>query len=244
MLSPITLSYLREHGLSTQNKHCLHLVLYGIGRGKMKDSTSRYHHGDLKNALVEAALLHIRKHREVSFTLRELAQNLGVSSAAPFRHFETKRALLAKIAEIGFEKLNERFLLIDQEHKSNPVSSFQHKGIAYVEFAVSNQAHFLVMSHAELSCKNDFPLLKSSYEQLFGSLRSTIEDCKNESLLDNYSSNEVVLAAWSAVHGLAMLWVSGLLAEPLGLTGSRKAATQAAEMTTLILAKGFLKGRA
>lgn len=211
----------------------------------LKKTTSAavgYHHGDLKNELLEAALRHIERHREVTFALRELAKEIGVSSAAPFRHFATKRALLAAIAEQGYEILIEKFEAIDRLSLSenNPVECFQKKGIAYVEFAISNQARFLVMSHPELSDKNEFPKLKKLLEQAFGSLHRSVEVCQRAGLIEHFSTDNVALVAWSGVHGLAVLLMTGQLKDLLGLSPSGKIATETAKMLTSLFGRGLV----
>src|ERR1035437_5568221 len=100
----------------------------------MKKTTKQYHHGNLRNALLDAAVRHIEKAGEVNFTLRELAKKLGVSSAAPFRHFPNKRALLAAIAEAGYEKLGGINAELDSSFADDPSECFRLKGIAFVRF--------------------------------------------------------------------------------------------------------------
>ena len=78
---------------------CQHLVMTKTG----------YHHGDLANALVDAALKAVEQDGEAAVSLRDLAQSLGVSRAAPYRHFEDRDALLAAVAAKGFEALNARY---------------------------------------------------------------------------------------------------------------------------------------
>lgn len=206
----------------------------------MKKPTKGYHHGDLRNALLEAAIRHIAAAREVSFTLRELAGALGVSSAAPFRHFPSKRALLAAIAQAGFRQLGEAFDAIDTEFSNDPVECFRHKGVAYVRFAASHQPYFLAMYHPDLSDKSDFPELKAACDQAFASMRATVRSCQERQLLHDFGVEKITLAAWSAVHGLAALLIDGQLAE-LGIDATEQAAIEAAETVTMIAGTGFLK---
>jgi len=75
----------------------------------MSMSKPHYHHGDLANALIAAALKVVEQNGEAGVSLRDLAQSLGVSRAAPYRHFEDRDALLAAVAAKGFEALNTRY---------------------------------------------------------------------------------------------------------------------------------------
>ena len=68
-----------------------------------------YHHGDLANALIDAALKAVEQEGEAAVSLRDLAQSLGVSRAAPYRHFDDRDALLAAVAAKGFQALNARY---------------------------------------------------------------------------------------------------------------------------------------
>lgn len=201
-----------------------------------------YHHGDLRNALLEAALEHIRQHREVRFTLRELAKTLGVSAAAPFRHFTNKRALLAALATTGYHLLNGRYVELEQQFGSDPVISLQRKGVAYVEFAIANQPYFLAMNHPELADRSDFPELDIARSEVFSSMQKSVAACAAQELLAPYGTTAATLSAWSAVHGLAMLLLDGQLRE-LGFDATLPLASQAAEMVTTACGLGFLRQR-
>lgn len=203
-------------------------------------SLSPYHHGDLRNALLEAALAHIGHHREVSFTLRELAKALGVSAAAPFRHFASKRALLAALAEAGFALLSQRFAGLDALPDDNPVLRLQQKGVTYVEFAVAHQAHFLAMNHPELMDKRDLPALEQACSAVFASMQRDVAACAERGLLAPCGPAATTLTAWSAVHGLALLLIDGQLQE-LGVGSSVEAARLAAETVTAVCGFGFLQ---
>ena len=91
MLSALTFAF--------ECKLCQHRIMTKAG----------YHHGDLANALIEAALKAVEQEGEQAISLRDLAQSLGVSRAAPYRHFEDRDALLAAVAAKGFEDLNVRY---------------------------------------------------------------------------------------------------------------------------------------
>ncbi|HYD94961.1 MAG TPA: WHG domain-containing protein [Noviherbaspirillum sp.] len=210
----------------------------------MTKTTRTYHHGDLRNALMDTALAHIEAAREVSFTLRELAGALGVSSAAPFRHFPSKRALLAALAEAGFARLAARYDELDAAFGADPVDCFRRKGVAYVQFAVSHQAYFLTMYHPDLGDKSEFPALKAAYDRVFSSMRTTVAACREKNLLRDFDVGQITLTAWSTVHGLASLLIQGQL-DDLGTDATDEAATRAAEAVTMITGIGFLKpGRA
>src|SRR5205085_11935081 len=98
----------------------------------MSTATARYHHGDLRSALLHAALDILAEHGVPGLTLREVARRAGVSPMAPYRHFDSKDALLAAVAEEGFRRLGQR--LSDTPH-ADPMADLVAQGMAYVRFA-------------------------------------------------------------------------------------------------------------
>ena len=96
-----------------------------------------YHHGDLRQVLLAAALTQIEAEGVASLSLRALARLAGVSAAAPYRHFDSKRTLLAALAQQGFEGLG-RQLMLARDAETGPNERLLAIGLAYVEFAVAN----------------------------------------------------------------------------------------------------------
>jgi AcrR family transcriptional regulator len=105
----------------------------------------RYHHGDLRRALLDAALEVLSAEGAAALTLREVARRAGVTHAAPYRHFTDKQALLATVAEEGFRMLAAEMTRGAAPHASDPRRALEAIGAAYVRFATSQRAHFQVM---------------------------------------------------------------------------------------------------
>ena len=103
-----------------------------------------YHHGNLKQALLEASLDIIRKAGPAAFTLREVARRAGVSHNAPYRHFRNKEELLAALAAEGFDRLTAAMTKA-AESASGALERFRSSGRGYVEFALRYPQHFAVM---------------------------------------------------------------------------------------------------
>ncbi|HSE40939.1 MAG TPA: TetR/AcrR family transcriptional regulator, partial [Acidobacteriota bacterium] len=121
--------------------------------------TKTYHHGDLKNALVETAAKLVAEHGAGSVSLREVARAAGVSHAAPYHHFKDKNGLLAAVAEEGFRRFDtyqERAL---RAAPSEPSERLRALGRAYVRFALSNPHFFRVMFRDDLIKSEDYPSL-------------------------------------------------------------------------------------
>lgn len=166
-----------------------------------------YHHGNLREALLQGALRVIAELGPAAFTLREVARRAGVSHNAPYRHFRDKDALLAAVAAQGFRELT-RAMRDAGERKSNTLDRLKQSGLAYVAFAVRRPEHFTVMFDAPVIACKDPEYLQASQEA-FNTLVNYIRNCQDEGLLPAGNTLERTLYAWSLVHGIAKLAVAG-----------------------------------
>jgi AcrR family transcriptional regulator len=165
-----------------------------------------YHHGNLRQALLEGAVRVIAELGPSSFTLREVARRAGVSHNAPYRHFRDKDALLAAVAAQGFREL-KRSMLEAGERQSNALEKLKQSGIAYVAFAVRRPEHFTAMFDAPVISSKEPEYLQASQEA-FQTLVSYIRDSQEEGYLPAGNTMERALYAWSLVHGIAKLAVA------------------------------------
>jgi AcrR family transcriptional regulator len=172
--------------------------------------TSRsYHHGNLKQALLEASLHLLRKAGPGAFTLREVARRAGVSHNAPYRHFRDKEELLAALAAEGFDRLTAAMTKA-AESASGALECFRLSGRGYVEFALRFPQHFAVMF--EVPRRFDlYPETQAAGERAFGTLVRYVEACQAEGVLPPGDAKPFALLAWSMVHGVAKLAISGRL---------------------------------
>ena len=171
-----------------------------------------YHHGDLRNALIEAALVLIRKRGPNAVSFREVAKQAGVSHAAPYRHFEDKHALLAAIAHDGFRRLGQAMADVAARH-ADPRTQFIEAGRAYVDLAMQSPEIAQLMFGGYLDPKRCSDELREDADKAFKGLLKIIENGKASGLLKKRNSQELALAAWSMAHGYAMLVTGGQLAE-------------------------------
>src|SRR5271156_4459878 len=104
-----------------------------------------YHHGDLRPALIEAALSLVEQHGVKGLALSDAAKQAGVSVAAPYRHFKDKEALLAEIAAEGFVMFRDALARAYKTHPKDRVKRLVEMGMAYVDFALEHRSHFKVM---------------------------------------------------------------------------------------------------
>ncbi|MCB9629814.1 MAG: TetR/AcrR family transcriptional regulator [Sandaracinaceae bacterium] len=171
-----------------------------------------YHHGDLHTELLTAAVDVARERGIEGLSLRECARRLGVSHAAPYRHFEDKNALLLALAEQGFTWLTSAGQRA-MEGLDDPRARLDAYGVAYVRFAVEHPIHFRLMFTRELETPgpkraDDAAPDKASaapndaFGLLVGAASAAFERDGEEALLAS-------VAAWSIPHGLAMLILDG-----------------------------------
>lgn len=172
------------------------------------EERARYHHGDLRQALIDAALRLISEEGYAALSLREVARRAGVTHAAPYRHFTDKEALLGAVASEGFRMMrlamHER-MVRETPHLERLIAS----GVAYVLFAVEHPAHFRVMFGPHFTRPPEPPLSCSPDTDAFGLLLRTIEEGQAAGALRDTPTRELALAAWAMVHGLASLLVDG-----------------------------------
>lgn len=157
-----------------------------------------YHHGDLRRAVLDAALDVIGTDGPAAISMRDLARRAGVSHAAPAHHFGDKSGLLTAIAVDGFELLAE--YLTDAVGRPDELREL---GVAYVRFAIDHPAHFEVMFRRDL-CHDDAPELIAARERTAGLLRGGVDTVTTDD-----DSLPAMLAAWSLAHGFATLWQGG-----------------------------------
>ncbi|WP_267426923.1 TetR/AcrR family transcriptional regulator [Methylobacterium sp. GC_Met_2] len=181
------------------------------------DPERSYHHGDLRTALVAAALEHLEAGGEAALSLRAVARACGVSAMAPYRHFAGKEDLLEAVAASGFEALAVSLEAADASAEGAQALAAQ--GVAYVTFACRHPALFRLMFMGP-GCKADRSQAYAILERRAAALAGP-----------RMSAGDLTLAAWSLVHGLAAL----ILDRRVLLEG--EAAEDAARRITLAFAQ-------
>src|SRR4030088_555187 len=135
-----------------------------------------YHHGNLREVLIETAIRLISEVGPVGFTLREVARRAGVSHNAPYRHFRDRDDLMATVATQGFLELTQA-MLGAAEHGSEALDRLKLAGLAYVKFALRRPEHFTVMFDAPTSTKTEHANSTQAAKQAFGTLVTFVERC-------------------------------------------------------------------
>ncbi len=179
------------------------------GRRDKGKSRRSYHHGNLKEALVAAALDLIARKGPAGFTIAEAARAAGVSPAAPYRHFRDRDALMAGIAARGFSAFADRLQAAWDDGRPEPVSAYKRLGAAYLAFACEEPAFYVAMFESGLPPDVNSEL-ETSGERAFAVLRTATEavvailpaDKRPPVGMMNYH-------IWSLAHGIASLFARG-----------------------------------
>lgn len=168
-----------------------------------------YHHGNLREALIQAALGLIARKGPAGFTFAEAAREAGVSPAAPYRHFRDRDALMADVALRGFERFAAALAAAWDEGRPEPRAAFERLGRAYLAFARSEPALFSAMFESGLAM-GDHPDLSAVSDRAFGVLREACEALA-ATLPDGKRPPALMMAlhVWSLSHGIAALFARG-----------------------------------
>jgi len=168
-----------------------------------------YHHGNLKEALVRAALELIAQKGPAGFTFAEAARWAGVSPAAPYRHFRDRDELIADVARRGFELFEAALAKSWDDGRPNPFTAFDRLGKAYLAFARNEPAYYSAMFEAGIPLEADANLRQVS-ERAFGVLRMATEKLLATMPEPNRPPALMVsLHIWALSHGVASLFGRG-----------------------------------
>ncbi|HEV7997534.1 MAG TPA: TetR/AcrR family transcriptional regulator [Stellaceae bacterium] len=179
----------------------------GWGRGP--DGRRGYHHGNLREALIQAALDLIAKKGPAGFTFADAARSAGVSPAAPYRHFRDRDALIADVARRGFELFAAHLDRAWDDGRPEPFGAFESVGRAYLAFARDEPAYYSAMFEAGLSFDGD-PALRQAADRSFAVLRRASEMlCARLPPEKRPPSLMMSLHVWALAHGIASLFARG-----------------------------------
>ncbi|MBC8077831.1 MAG: TetR/AcrR family transcriptional regulator [Chloroflexales bacterium] len=179
-------------------------------------SSRAYHHGDLRNALIAAGRALLSEEGVSGLDLRKVARRAGVSHAAPYRHFADKQALLAAIAEDGFQRLGSSIDAALAAADAAPRDQLMALGWAYTQFALENPAHMREMFSGLTIDRATYPSLYAASKHIFNRTITMIQSCQARGALAAGDPTYITLAAWSQIHGLAMLLLEDQIPEARG----------------------------
>jgi AcrR family transcriptional regulator len=200
-------------------------------------SRETYHHGDLRQALIEEAIALVAEQGASNWSLREVARRIGVSHTAPYRHFTDRDALLAAVAEKGFGQMSQYMVQALETAPSKHSERLQAIGVAYVQYAIAHPSEYEIMfRYSRKMDEQKYPDLSEAATKAFMVLVNVIVEGQKEDVFRAGNPQELALVAWSLVHGLSMLLVDGQIQVPENGT-----VEALASMTTQMLNEGLLK---
>ncbi|HET7465466.1 MAG TPA: TetR/AcrR family transcriptional regulator [Candidatus Dormibacteraeota bacterium] len=174
-------------------------------------SVKTYHHGHLRNAMLDAVAVVAREHGLNQVSLRAVARHVGVTHAAAVHHFGNKAGLLTAFATQGFVEMSETVLSsISAARAADGPAMLEAAGRGYFRFAVRDTERFEAMFQPHLLNADDAEFL-AAREATYALLARAIARCRDEGFVPEHEADVVSAAAWSLVHGLAVLWISGRL---------------------------------
>jgi AcrR family transcriptional regulator len=177
--------------------------------GKREGGPRGYHHGNLKEALVRAALELIAEKGPAGFTFADAARWAGVSPAAPYRHFRDRDALIADVARRGFEAFAAALSKAWDDGRPDLMSAFDRLGKAYLDFARREPAYYSAMFEAGIAPDTDTQLREAG-DRAFAVLRTAAE--KLVALMPAQARPPAMMVAlhiWATTHGIASLFGRG-----------------------------------
>ncbi|MEE8589548.1 MAG: TetR/AcrR family transcriptional regulator [Sulfurimonadaceae bacterium] len=195
-----------------------------------KKKSDTYHHGNLKEGLVQTALEMLGKEGLEAITLRELSARLGTSRSAIYRHFTGKEQLMKAVILAGFELLNEAIEPYFNDKESALLDRFHSMGIAYVTFATENPNLYRLLFGVDMSeereevCVEERPdlhkmmhgdtspeLIESDPDDGFRKLVAIIVEAQTQKIFKEGNPVLIATAIWSLLHGLSSLAIDGHL---------------------------------
>ena len=152
--------------------------------------TKPYHHGNLRETLLRAAIGLVGEVGPTAFTLREVARRAGVSHNAPYRHFRDKEDLIRAVAAEGYGELTSA-MIAAAARQARALDRLKHAGLAYIDFALRRPEHFTVMFDAPIS-KRKHPDSAAAGDQTFETLLGFAKSCQDAERLPFRSNAEVL----------------------------------------------------
>ena len=194
-----------------------------------------YHHGDLRQRIIEEALMWIEQENIVSLSLRKIARQIGVSHNAPYRHFPDKESLLVEIAKIGFIELHQTLQQAFIDSPDDWQKKLEAIGVAYVKYAVNHQAYHRVMFGDGYTDYEKHPQLGQASEEAFDVLLNVIKAGQEAKIFTSEDPMQLARVCWSLVHGVSTLAIDNQL-----ITSDPEEVIKLAQIATKTMSKGII----
>lgn len=177
-------------------------------QGPKKSLNKRYHHGDLRQALIDKTLKLLKKKPADQVSVADVARAVGVSSGAPYRHFKDRDALLAEVAAIGFDRLRERMEVEMAPYPLGEIDRVIAAGYAYIRFSAENPDLFDAM-WGSARIKENYPVASEAGGLCYGSFIETLSRAMAAHGFGDRDPVAFGAPLWTMVHGYASLVIAG-----------------------------------
>src|SRR5215475_10807555 len=201
MLATLTSQSVSDANFSTHRE----TQVKARAKAKQGQAKARYHHGELREALIAATRKLVEERGAENFTLADACRVAGVTTAAPYRHFQGKQEILAEIASRGFDELKTRSMAVVAEKGEGTLEGIIALGQSYVAFAVSETAVFRLMFGQEPSLKKAKPVVGTGQDCFVHVINQVALYCKRNKVRGD--AQEIALKLWTFVHGAASLLI-------------------------------------
>lgn len=176
----------------------------------LAEAPRNYHHGDLRNALIIAAAELIEESGSLGFAMADAARRAGVSTAAPYRHFRDKDALLEAVAELAFFGLGEAAAIATAKTQPGSINRILALGRTYIDYVQEKSAFYDLMwgdIGARATEPENFDRNASGFFQLVDAVESHLQ----QRSLEQVDATETSVKLWALVHGMSAIAMSGKL---------------------------------
>ncbi|HKN00731.1 MAG TPA: TetR/AcrR family transcriptional regulator [Candidatus Binataceae bacterium] len=169
-----------------------------------------YHHGRLREALIEAALRMVKESGAESVSVREVAKWAGVSSGAPFRHFATRTALMTAVAEQAMGRFRDEIVrALAEAGSDDPLDRFRALGTAYMRWVVRNPAHFEVISNRGLIDFEGSESLRRDNDEIRSLMEELLSEALRRAPLRSDDVKAISFAGRALAYGVARMYIDG-----------------------------------
>jgi AcrR family transcriptional regulator len=175
----------------------------------------KYHHGDLKNALIDAGVQILSEEGVEGLSLRKVAQHAGVSHNAPYSHFLDKQSLIAAISTEGFKQLYNELDTTISAYPDDPRRQLQECAYTYIQFALDHPDTFKIMFSGVIEKERDYPAFVEISHKTFDRVVDVVQSCQEAGILPSAPADVLAVAVWGMVHGIISLRLEGQISHTL-----------------------------
>ena len=187
------------------------MLQYCMINDEKQKKTTGYHHGDLKNALIEEALCMVQEDGVGSISLRDITQRVGTSRSAIYRHFASKDALMQAVIMAGFEKLDRHLRPVLERKELSIIERFHMMAERYIDFAKTYPALYRMLfgDQAMKEREEAHDIYDTTQPTGFYLLKSLVDEAQQAGLLRKEDPMLQSTVIWAMMHGQATLLIDG-----------------------------------